>query len=172
MPDVNQNISYEPYLITLSDAQVIINYRLIETFYIMYRGLSANDTESERRRKNLLRSYYTQVLKAFFCTSSTFTEMTEDMLVDHYEMKDELQKTIVPKETVIKNALESMKSNVTKFDGVNIKELELYFTMFGFARRFDALLSCFKVDKLYLLKALHAICGVNNSKVEVHSVNN
>ena len=137
----------------------------------MYRGLSANDIESEKRRKNLLRSYYTQVLKAFFCTSSTFTEMTEDMYVDHYEMKDELQKTIVPKETVIKNALESMHINVGKFNNVSINELELYFTMLGFARKFDALLSCFKVDKLYLLKALHSICSVNNSKVEVHSVN-
>ena len=172
MQNNNQSISYEPYLITLNDAQVIINYRLIETFYIMYRGLSANDVESERRRKNLLRSYYTQVLKAFFCTSSTFTEMTEDMYIDHYEMKDELQKTITPKDTVIRNAFDSMNSNVSRFDNVSISELEIYFTLFGFARKFDALLSCFKVDKGYLLKALHAICSVNNSKVEVNSVNN
>jgi len=154
-------------IFTKEDAERIVNEQIVEHFYMMYKGSSVNDAAGYAQRQNKLQQDYVMVLKAFFVpphvlagmpTDTATANAQKDMMMLHEGVSSDawVQKTNIERvhvETI---------SQIAKFNGLKLEDLEQAIPLYGFGRRLSILEKYFQVRKELILRSLHALCLANN----------
>lgn len=132
-------------LITENDLKWIQDHRVMENFYVSYKGTAFNDHKGISDRQDILANNMVYVLKAFFCPPTFVSPNSNDF----------------PKNTNYAKVLDQTINEIDRFRGVSFEKLEESLSALQYSRRFEILTAGFNIDKSLLLKMLFSILYVN-----------
>lgn len=150
-------------ILTFEDIKGIIDKRILETFYTMYKGLMQSYTyNDDANRINSLKTNYMLVLKAFYIPPTILSDIPSSEQTFESVYKSASNNNDWWKKTNYENAYVKTLTQIRKFNGVRKEKFGSQLYALGFSRRFEVLTEYFQLDNEIILSSLFYIQHYNN----------